>query len=332
MKSKKTIISSFLAYTMAGALCLSAGSCSESSEMGEGKYIAALSPHKLAIASSGSTYLNSDAEGYTFACSEGKKTYTFKITAENTPWTITGAPSWMSISPTSGDSDQEVEMTVEANTPTETERSATITLKSNATDWEYSIPITVTQDAASPKLETTTYFGNFSSGGETKDCEFSANFTPAIAYEDNDGNWISASAESNGKEYYGMPGYTLHVTAKPNEETSQRTGYVLLQYGGKTIKKVEVSQYAFYPDCSVSNSYLYIKPTGDTQTVTYSANFTPTLQYDEIKDWCEASIDTDNKAITITVKPVSSSSRAGYIYIMYGKKSTASIQVFQAGR
>lgn len=334
MKSKKTIISSFLAYTMAGALCLSIGACSESDEMGDGKYKVSLSPNKLGIESTGSTQLNWTATeaGYTFACSAGAKTYSFKITAENTPWTITGTPSWMNISPTTGDSDQGVEMSVEANTPTETERTATITLKSTDPNWEYSIPITVTQAAASPKLETVSYFGNFNSGDDTKECEFAANFTPSIAYEDNDGNWFSATAERNEKEYYGMAGYTLHVTVKPNEATSWRTGYVLLQYNGNTLGKVEVSQYAFSPSASFSSNYIWLEKKGETREIPYSANFTPTVKSDDIKSWCNVSIDTNSKTITITAKENTTGwQRSGYIYLLYKDKEKASIEIYQYG-
>lgn len=336
----KTNIYSIAAATIAGALCLSLGSCSESAEFGDGKYTVSLKPHKLSIESTGSTYLKSQTDddgkfsGYTFECSTGVwQSYGFKITAEETPWAFKGIPNWIKISPSSGSSSQSIEMVVEAN-PTKTERTASITLESTDPEWEYSIPINITQPAASPTIYKETQFGNFSSEGETHDCTFSANFTPSIAYEGNDGNWITATIEENGKEYNHLPGYTLHVTTKPNEETTRRTGYVLLRYEGNTIGNCEVCQYGFTPYISsISNTTLYMDKNGETSTITYKANFKPTIQCEYMTDWGEASIDTDNSTITVTVQPYSGngSRRLGYLYMMYKNKKIQTIDIYQYG-
>lgn len=338
----KTNIYSIAAATIAGALCLSLGSCSDSAELGDGKYTVSLKPHKLSIESTGSTYLKSQTDddgnfsGYTFECPTGgwQVTYGFKITAEETPWAFKGIPNWIKISPSTGSSSQNIEMVVEANTPTKTERTASITLESTDPEWEYSIPINMTQAAMSPVLYKETQFGNFSSEGETYDCTFSANFTPSIAYEGNDGNWITATIEENGKEYNHLPGYTLNVTTKPNEETTRRTGYVLLQYKGNTIGNCEVCQYGFTPYVSsISKTTLYMDKNGGTSTITYKANFKPTIQCEYMTDWGEASIDTDNSTITVTVQPYSGngSRRLGYLYMMYKNKKIQTIDIYQYG-
>lgn len=331
-----TKLYSTIVAVITGISCVPFVSCSESDEFGDGKYTVSKEPHKLGIKSSGSTYLKAQTDddknfiGYTFDCAEGTKSYTFNITAENTPWTITNVPSWISVSPRTGVSSENITMDVQANTPTETERTANITLKSTATDWEYTIPITITQAAASPRIYERNQFSNFGSEGETKQCELSSNFTPTVSYEGNDGNWMYATIERNGKTYYELPGYTLNVTVKPNSDLSSRTGYILLQYNGKTIGKVEVTQYAFYPSSSVSNSYLYISSDGETKVMTYTANFIPTVQYDEIKNWCDVSLDTNAKTITLNVKPnKEESTRSGYIYLMYKGKKMESVNVYQ---
>lgn len=327
----------FIAAALACASCLSLGSCTEADEYGDGKYRVSLEAHKLSIKSTSSSSLskefddNSRFSGYSLNCNGTEKTYTFSITAENTPWAIKGVPSWITLSPRTGTTSQDIEMKVEANTPTETERKATLTLESTDPEWEYSIPITITQEEASPKCYTLNYLSNFDSAGGTGECNVAANFTPTIAYEGNSSNWILASVAKNNKtNYYELPGYTLRVTAKPNEETSSRTGYVLLQYNGKTYGKVEVSQYAFSPSASVSNSYYYIDSEGTTKTITYSANFTPTLKYDDIKSWCTASLDTDKKSITLKVaKNNTTSTRSGYLYLTYKGKTIASVSIYQ---
>lgn len=336
----KTNIYSIAAATIAGALCLLLGSCTESAEFGDGKYTVSLKPYKLSIESTGSTYLKSQTDddgifsGYTFECSTGVwQSYGFKITAEETPWAFKGIPNWIKISPSSGSSSQSIEMVVEAN-PTKTERTASITLESTDPEWEYSIPINITQPAASPTIYKETQFGNFSSEGETHDCTFSANFTPSIAYEGNDGNWITATIEENGKEYNHLPGYTLHVTTKPNEETTRRTGYVLLRYEGNTIGNCEVCQYGFTPYISsISNTTLYMDKNGGTSTITYKANFKPSIQCEYMTDWGEASIDTDNSTITVTIQPYSGngSRRWGSLYMMYKNKKIQTIDISQYG-
>lgn len=328
----------FIAAALACATCLSLGSCTEADEYGDGKYRVSLEAHKLSIKSTGSSslskvYDDSKFSGFSLKCDDKESTYTFGITTENTPWAIKGIPSWITLSPRTGTKSQNIEMKVEANTPTETERKATLTLESTDPEWEYSIPITITQEKASPKVETLSYLSNFTSDGETKECNVAANFTPTIAYEGNSSNWIFATIARNDKtNYYGLPGYTLRVTAKPNEDTSSRTGYVLLQYSGKTYGKVEVSQYAFSPSASFSDYSIWLEKNGETRTISYSANFTPTIDYDEIKSWCNVSIDTSSKTITLTAKENTTDwQRSGYIYLLYKNTKKASIQIFQYG-
>lgn len=218
-------------------------------------------------------------------------------------------------------------------TDLETKREANITLESIDPEWVYSIPINITQAAAAPTLYRGALFSNFSADGETNDCTFSANFTPTIAYDGNESKWITATIEKSNNEGGNLPEYILHVTVKPNEETTRRTGYVLLQYNEKTIYKYEICQYAFSPNVSsISNTTLYIDKKGETRTITYKANFKPTIEYDNMKDWCDASIDTGNSTITVTVKPYSSNSssrRYGYLYMMYKGKKVQTIDIYQ---
>lgn len=322
---------------MAFTISLGLASCSESSEMGDGKYNVSLSAHKLQISSSGSTTLktltddDNNFAGYELSETSGfEKTYTLAVDAENTPWQITGMPSWITISPASGTASEDVTVKIGANSPTQTEREAKLTFASTDPEWEYSIPITVKQVEASPEISKKKYLTDFGSDSQTQDCQFSANFLPAITYEDNDTKWISASIEKATGDYYNMPLYTMHVTVAKNEETTSRYGYILLQFNGKTIDKYEVSQRGFYASSSVSNSYFYIDSKGETKEITYTANFTPTIQYDEIKSWCKASIDTGKKTIMLTVEPnETESTRSGYLYLMYNGKKQQSVNIYQ---
>ena len=150
----KTYIYSVLAATMAGALCLPLGSCSESAELGDGKYTVSLNPHKLSISSNGSTQLrDADDGGYQLSEVDANgKTYSLKVDAENTAWHFTGIPNWIKFSPASGNKSENVEMMIEANPPQQGERIAKLTFESTDPEWEYSIPITIKQAEASPKI------------------------------------------------------------------------------------------------------------------------------------------------------------------------------------
>lgn len=333
----KTNISSIAAATIAGALCLSLGSCSESAEFGDGKYTVSLKPHKLKISSEAFQKVDIyDHEVNSYILNAGgNMQYYLTIDAENTPWKFTNVPDWIKISPMSGNESQDVKMIVDSNIPLEEERTVELALESTDSDWKYSIPITVNKPVVKPQIYYTGYYDDphlstFSSEGGTADGKFSANFTPSIAYQNNDDNWVSVTIEKNGETYVDLPCYTLHVTAKPNTNTSSRTAYVLLQYKGQTISKFEVDQYRFYPNASLDNSYLYIDNTGDTKTVKYTANFVPTVSYDDIRSWCNVSIDTNKKVLTVKVEPnMSENTRSGYIYVMYNGKKEASMQIYQ---
>lgn len=329
----KTYIYSILAATMAGALCLPLGSCSESAELGGGKYTVSNNKYKLKVSSE--SFQETDIYDHkinNYILNLGQYGLTCKLTidAENTPWKFANVPDWIKISPMSGNGNSDVSLAIDSNIPLEEERTAELALESTVQDWKYSIPITVNKTVVKPTFYDKSYLSNFDSEGGTKNAMFSSNFTPTIAYSGNEDNWVSAIAESNGEKYYSLPGYTLHVTAKPNTKTSSRTAYILIRYKDKDMGKFEVSQYAFYPSSSVSNSYFYIDSKGETKVLTYTANFTPTIQYDEIKSWCKASIDTDKKTITLTVSPnETETTRSGYLYLMYNGKKQQSVNIYQ---
>lgn len=103
-------------------------------------------------------------------------------------------------------------------------------------------------------------------------------------------------------------------------------------YNGTKQQSVNVYQYAFSATASFGNTYIYADKKGASETVSYTANFIPTLQSDEVKDWCDVTINKSNKTITVKVKQNNTGkTRSGYINLMYNGKNKASMRIYQEG-
>ena len=86
-----------------------------------------------------------------FTCSSaGATNFNFVVTSIDTPWAFSDVLSWTSVSPMSGSQTADINLGVEENFSGDTERLGIFYLTSSAEDWDYSVPMTVSQPAATP--------------------------------------------------------------------------------------------------------------------------------------------------------------------------------------
>ena len=99
-----------------------------------------------------------------YAPSSNTYSTTLSVYSENTPWTFDKSPSWLSINPSKGHSEADVTMSFTENLSADTSRYAVFFFSDDVDDWDYRIPISVNQPAATPYLGLSTDYINASGG------------------------------------------------------------------------------------------------------------------------------------------------------------------------
>lgn len=186
----------------------------------------------------------------------------FTVTS-NIPWTVTCSETWITITPANGmKGTNTVQVTIDRNTTTEV-RNATI-LVSNS-EYEIAKEVAVSQLAFGPGLEVSDSQITASSEGLTKDITVTSNIEwNAVC----DANWITLSSV-NGKE----GSKTITVTVANNNTTSARSAVIVVRNNEYNLtQEVTVSQEAFAPVLTVSDSQINATEAGLQKNLTIEAN------------------------------------------------------------
>ena len=109
--------------------------------------------------------LSCSTDNIDFGYYESSEEISIAVRGYDTHWSITGVPDWLTITPQSGYSDRDFDVTIsaKANTSTESARTCVLTLKSDEPEYSYSKNIKVTQ----AKAPTFTGYKTFQAGGVT---------------------------------------------------------------------------------------------------------------------------------------------------------------------
>ena len=262
-----------------------------------------------------------------FEFGNGEETQSGSISTENA-WSFTSVPSWLTLSPASGNSDAEFSATSQAN-ETASSRTAVFYLTANGSDWSKRRAITASQYAASPFFEFVDLENNYLYlSGEPHKITINVNtniedLATKIAYGE---DWLSASYENK----------QLTITVNGNDEGTQRSGRVELwsstfSKGGK----IYITQYK--PNLSFNEiTSLSFNADGGTQTVKVSSDLPWLAQSNE--SWIEISPSNGNEGdnqIKITALPsYQSGNRSGKVlfYHKENQSDVGSISVSQTGR
>lgn len=147
-------------------------------------------------------------------------TQTISVIGENTPWTLTGLPDWLTASATTGTGAATITLTAKENTSADNARAAVLTFASTAGDYQYSKTISVGQPKADPYITNTTTSLSFSSGGETKAFNINANSTWKVSQCP---NWLSLTPDN------GQSGSTsVCATSQENPNADKREGTIII--------------------------------------------------------------------------------------------------------
>lgn len=263
-----------------------------------------------------------------FEFGNGEETKSGSITSEYA-WSFASVPSWLSLTPTSGNSNADFSVTSTAN-ETFSSKTAVFYWSTNASEWSLQKTITASQAAASPSfsfvdLESTSLYLTGESHTLTIDVETNLDDLATIIYDDAE-SWMSASYQNK----------QLTITINVNDSGYRRSGRVELwsssHYKGGTI---HITQYE--PKLSFNEiSSLSFDADGGSQNVSVSSEISWFALSNE--SWIEITPsegNAGNNQVKITALPsYQSGSRNGMALLYYKDNQSAvdRINITQSGR
>lgn len=270
-----------------------------------------------------SQYLSVNPRNFEFSNNQDSKNGTVRSDA---PWSFSDAPSWLTLSPVSGNSNSEFTMTSQANESI-TNREAILYVTSNIASSQIQKIITASQIGANPYIS----FPEFSSS--TVSIEGKGE-NMIIAVESNIQDLTASFSQPWGNASYNSETKRISLEIQGNETNVSRDGILTVssQLYNKTAN-LTISQLSTGVSV-IEGMALEFGADGGSQTRTISSDLAWTAQ--SSSSWIEfspTSGDAGETAMTITAFPsYDSDNRTGQIYFYFGDIEKKYIDVKQSGR
>ena len=259
-------------------------------------------------------YLNIHPSQYSFMSSAD--TERGDIEALGSQWNIQATSSWLTYSPSSGNSSATIQLSAVANLSADTVRTTVDFLRSSDSEWNFQMPISATQMTASPQLSTDHSYLSFDGKSSTQTITVTSNFD----WKANTTNeWISLRREGN----------KLHITVTENNSGYRR--WASVDISGKKSATINIEQQTAH--MTISESSLNFGNTADTITLSVDAEARWTATSSNY--WIQVSPttgDSGKSTVEISVSANESiSDRNGWIYFKIGATTEITIPVKQKG-
>ena len=202
----------------------------------------------------------------------------------NTTWEVTSAPSWVTVSPTSGEGDGKVKVTAQEN-PNTANRSGVMHITQSGLNID--VAITVTQEGKSFDINTTVL--NFNDKQETQTVQITTDGTWSAR---TDATWITLSPQS------GTGNANLSVSVSENTSDDERTGEVIVTMGDRTANIAVVQKGKYF---TVSNNLLTYTSKGGVLNVSITTNDKWTAKVQGNSDWLKLSSTSGSGDIEVKV-------------------------------
>ncbi len=243
----------------------------------------------------------------------------FYIESIETPWGFNAVPAWLSLSPSSGNSSQDVTLTASQNFSGDTPRTAIFYLAAKQSDWDFNLAMSASQVAATPSLYVEDTELNFGGGTESQTIKITSNCTWTAECEY---SWVSLTADNSTDE--------LTISVQPNPQTSYRTAYIYLYYSGY-YSTLRITQSPSEVSASEATLTFGNEAGKYSLSITSQADWTTTTSDSWISVTpSSGSAGTTNVNIEVTPN-TNTSERTGYISILTGSYKRLQIDIKQKG-
>ncbi len=306
----------FIALT---AMLLALGACTDENTFpGGNSYVPALESRYLHL---GTTSLNMDA------AASNKQ---LQVEAVTTAWQFRDFDtSWLTLSPSSGNSDESVNVAAAENRSAADIRTSVFTFESTQSDFSYQRQVSVTQQKATPYITATPSTFSFTAAGGTQSVTISTNADWTAA---NIPSWITM--ESSGSA---TTGKQLNITVGENlnkEENNATVTFTTTSSPSATATVKIVQAPAADPSVvpEVTETLTFPNTGGKYELrITSEVSWTATSQ----QSWLEVK-PAEGKAgtSTLTIEALpngSTDDREGNVYISIGNTRRITIPIRQRG-
>lgn len=254
------------------------------------------------------------------AQSSAGETFPFSITSLTIPWKFSDIPSWSELSILSGESDANVNLTIEDNLSVDTDRLGIFYLESTHDVWKYSMPMSAYQPAARPYVQMSTDEVVLNGGVSSSDVSVWGNCKWTAEVND---DWLSIS--------YDVDAGRVNIQACENTTNVARIGTIDIKYNNKTISKITVLQ-RVANIFAEATSIAFENVAGEyTLTITSEVSWSAETSH----PWIQITPTTGAAGTTplqISVSPNTSTvTRKGFVYIYIGASKIVEIPVTQDG-
>lgn len=246
---------------------------------------------------------------------------TLKVSSENVAWEIKDVPSWLTVTPTSGNSNANVKVKPSANNVVEESRAAVLKFVSTSPEYQYSRTITVSQNAPRGYIELGESSWSCSASSATKVIAVDSNIEWEVSCSD---SWVSAVKKDETS-------VAITVTENLGET---RTAYVGL------LRKSTREPYAYIyikqaeAGISIGTDQLNFTVDGGTLYVDINAE-TSWSAYTSETSWLQVTPETcsagEHKLEVQALPSNSTEERLGYVYVKIGDIEKFALAVVQEG-
>lgn len=260
-----------------------------------------------------------------FEFGNGEETKTGSITSENA-WSFTSVPSWLSLTPSNGNSDADFSIASKANESV-SNREAVFYVSTNSTTSKIQRTLTASQTGSSPYITFPEY------GTSTITIEGKSDYM-IIDVNSNIPDLTATFSQSWASATYNSEAKTVNVEIQANETNTSRSGTLTVsssQYSRSA--KLTISQLASGVTVLEGIAMSY-DADGGSQTRTIKSDLPWTAQ--TTYSWIEFSPKSGNAGettMTITTLPsFESDKRIGQVYFYFGDTEKQYIGITQEGR
>ena len=249
-------------------------------------------------------------------------TQSIVVEGENTPWTISGLPDWLSASPVSGNGAATITLTAKENASVDESKMALLTFSSTASDYQFTKSISVSQPVAQVYITPSETSISFKAAGETKTLTINSNV-----------EWSAKSSES-WLTVEKVNSTQLRIAAKENLANKTNTASIQLMRSGTTTTIFTIAATQTEAGVTGSADEIVFSVDGEMKTTSINAEASWTA-YSYNSSWISvtpASGSAGSKTLTITTTANNSSTaRSGYVYVRIGTTDKLSIPISQEG-
>lgn len=243
------------------------------------------------------------------------------VNSKNTPWEITGIPSWLEVSPHSGSADAVVTVTATPNSSTTDARVAVLDFHSTAEEYTFVKAITVTQkkanvDEAGHSFVKKDAFATVDTDVGVGVFEFATGQAQGQLAITGEADWSATVSDEwiALSQYHGNGGESVVISVQGNNSEMGRTGAVTIVADEQLIRLSIVQQGQYH---NINSAAGELEADGGCIDLTVSTSFgtVANIEYHgESKDWVAVENDgKGNYTLRVACNPSANSRTAQFV-------------------